>query len=531
MAQKNGYFRLNIKPDGLYLVLIPPEGGEPLQFAEVDEYLSLKKIEYNKKIVSDAIHALVKPVEILIAIGTFTPENEMVKIEINYNYTKAIGRFYPPWNGGKRMTMDGIVSDMIHEGIKYGLQEETVDSFLESPSYCEDYVLALALPPVEGSNAKIQYYFNTDLTMKPKTNEDGSVDFHQLDNICHVSKGDLLAELTPAVQGRPGIDVCGTVIRPQTVNNKFLKFGRNISINEDRTKIYSEVDGHVNLIDDQVFVSDIYEVPADVDASTGDIFYDGNVSIKGNVRTGFTVRAKGDIIVNGVVEGAVLEAGGQIILKRGVSGMNRGKLVAGGNIISKFIESAEVTAGGYISTEAILHSHVSAKGDITASGKKGFITGGELRSTAIISAKTAGSTMGTTTVLEVGIDPWILEEYRRIEKEIPELESELEKLNQNVMLYAKRLKSGEKLSLDRVQFLKNSAVEKQEKEEKLTELTKRYNEIEKELEKNSAGCIKIEDTIYPGCKIIISGVVAFIRNPSKHCRIVKDGADIRMTGY
>ena len=244
------------------------------------------------------------------------------------------------------------------------------------------------------------------------------------------------------------------MIRPQKVTNKILKFGRNISASEDRTKIYSDVDGHVSLVDDQVFVSDIYEVPADVDSSTGDISYDGNVAIKGNVRTGFTVRAKGDIIVNGVVEGAVLEAGGQIILKRGISGKNRGRLFAGSNIVSKFIESAEVTAGGYISTDAIMHSHVSARGDIIASGKKGFISGGELRSTTMICAKTAGSTMGTTTVLEVGTDPNILEEYRGMEKEIAELQSEIEKINQNVMVYARRLKNGEKLSLDKVQYLK-----------------------------------------------------------------------------
>ena len=97
--------------------------------------------------------------------------------------------------------------------------------------------------------------------------------------------------------------------------------------------MYSKVDGHVELTDGKVFVSDTFEVLADVDTSTGDINYDGNVHIKGNVRTGFCVRAKGDIIVDGVVEGAELYSDGQIILKRGIQGMNRGLLQAKGNII------------------------------------------------------------------------------------------------------------------------------------------------------------------------------------------------------
>ncbi len=78
--------------------------------------------------------------------------------------------------------------------------------------------------------------------------------------------------------------------------------------------------------------------------------------------------------MDGVVEGASLKAGGQIVLKRGIQGMGRGILEAKGNIITKFIENATVKSDGYVSTEAILHSNVAAKGDVTATGRKGFDT-------------------------------------------------------------------------------------------------------------------------------------------------------------
>ena len=39
-----------------------------------------------------------------------------------------------------------------------------------------------------------------------------------------------------------------------------------------------------------------------------------------------------------VVEGAIIEAGGDIIINRGVNGMGKGNLVAGGRVIAKFIE-------------------------------------------------------------------------------------------------------------------------------------------------------------------------------------------------
>ena len=90
-----------------------------------------------------------------------------------------------------------------------------------------------------------------------------------------------------------------------------------------KTEIFSEVTGHASLVKGKVFVSSVFEVPADVDNSIGNVEYAGNVHVAGNVKGGFEVRAKGDIIVEGVVEDALLEAGGQIIVKRGIHGMGK----------------------------------------------------------------------------------------------------------------------------------------------------------------------------------------------------------------
>ena len=66
------------------------------------------------------------------------------------------------------------------------------------------------------------------------------------------------------------------------------------------------------------------------------------------------VNAKGDVSVEGVVEAANIYAGGQIILKRGVQGGSKGYLEAGTNVIAKFIESATVKCGGYLTNNRFL---------------------------------------------------------------------------------------------------------------------------------------------------------------------------------
>ena len=97
------------------------------------------------------------------------------------------------------------------------------------------------------------------------------------------------------------------------------------------------------------------------------------------------IKAKGDIEVRGVVEGATLISEGDIILHRGIQGMNKGVLQAEGDVVTKFIESATVKTGGDVKAGAILHSNIDAMGSIICEGKKAFTIGGKLSSISLIS--------------------------------------------------------------------------------------------------------------------------------------------------
>lgn len=533
MDNRNSFFSLVIKQDGTYLKLFPAQGsGKQVSYDEINTYLADKRIyDYDIKALGHAITALKdQPMEVKLTPITIQPENECVRVIISQDKMHAIGRFYPPSNGGQMMTDTEIINSLAKEGIKYGIVKSSLDSFLTNRRYCEDFILARGTNPVEGKDAIITYNFNTDNSLKPKLNEDGTVDFHKLDTISAINKGDILATLSPAVQGKPGMDVCGIASVPKKVVNRILKHGRDIHLSEDGLTMYSDVSGHAVLTDGKVFVANTYEVLADVDASTGDIVYEGNVTVKGNVNTGYSISAKGDIIVNGVVEGASLVAGGQIILKRGMQGMSKGKMEAGSNIITKFIENAQVKAGGYITTEAILHSRVSAKGDIVVGGKKGFITGGEIRSGSTITVKNAGSTMGTSTILEVGIDPGIIEEYRSLEKSIMNMNNDMEKLLPILEAYKKKLNLGEKLSQDKLDYIRLATENCLALRNKIKESSSRYEQLHVEMNNSDGGSIKVENIAYPGVKIVISNVNYFVRSEIHYSKFVRDKADIRIVG-
>lgn len=530
---KNAYVKLNIRANGVFLELIPAsEGGISLNIDATEQYLDkLFNGKYEKVMIREELKKPLTAIrEVLITQENISSVDEMVVVTISPDRMMASGRFYPA-AGGRQLDREDIIREMVKAGVKYGVAEDNIATFLQNRVYDGNVLLAQATKQIEGSDAVITYHFNTDLTQKPKVNEDGSVDFHNLDLISSVTAGALIAELKPAELGKPGIDVCGGLLRPVKVRQRILRVGKNIRLSEDGLQAFSEVNGHATVVEDRIFVSDVYEVPANVDTSTGDITYEGNVHVRGNVNTGFSIFAKGDIVVDGVVEGARLSAGGHIILKRGVQGMDRAVLTAAGNIVSRFIESATAEAGGYVSADAILHSHVSAKGDITVDGRKGNITGGTIRSGSMIVAKNIGSTMGTTTNLEVGMEPEIIDEYHKLNEEYESNKEEQEKNLPVLMAFAKRIKLGEKLPADKMLQFKEANARREALIKREEEITERIAVLKEQIDNYASGSIKVQNVIYPGCKLTISGVVYFVKQEATFCSFSKQQGEVKLGAY
>ena len=528
----NGYFQLEVRKDGTYLIVYPPvDGGSPADPSEVLTYLDGYRIDYDKIAIYNTMRDFSTKKELRITTIKASNLDETMSLDISDGFATVTARFYPEVEGGKKLSKEEILWLINKRGIKSGIKEDAIERYLEERSYCTSYIIAEADPPVEGSDASIEYCFNTDLTRRPKMNEDGSVDFHQLDNLSKVEKDQVLAILTPAVPGKPGTDVLGRAIAPRKVNFLFLKQSKNARLSPDGLKLISNVNGHAVLTDKQVFVFDTYEIAGNVDTETGDIEYNGNVKIAGNVNSGYKVVAEGDVIVEGIVEGAEIIASGQIILKRGIQGMSKGKLSAGSNIVAKFIESAEVSAGGYIRTESIMHSKVSSGAEIIVSGKKGFITGGIIKASKCVEAKTAGSVMGTQTIFEIGENMVFVEEERALLAERRNIKENLEKAEKIIFYLSKKIKDREQLPPEKIVQFQQLSASKREFDKRLKEIEDRLDELDILLENSTKGYLQVDDVIYPGCKVTIATVTTYIKAETKHCRLVRDGADVRITSY
>lgn len=526
---ENAYFKLVNTAVGFGLLLVPPkDGGEELKISEVMEYLSFRNLKCDIPVLNNALHSK-SEVVLPLGAGACPAERETYRLSVSEDNMMAVVRFYPASDTGMWMDAAEFLNDLRHRQIVSGIRTETIEEYFENRRYCTDIVIAEGTAPRHGSDARIEYYFNTDLRAKPTLQEDGSVDFFHLNTINHCRQGEVLARLIPEDPGEFGENILGAKIKPREIKRETLRGSQNTYLSEDRKELLSSVNGHVVLVEDKVFVSNVYQVE-NVDNSTGDIEYEGSVEIHGNVSTNFTVKAKGNIVVDGVVEGAYLEAGGDIIIARGMNGMSKGTLNAGGNVVAKFLENATVTAAGYVSTESILHSTVMAGTEVTVDGKKGFIVGGRVSATNLIQVKTLGSPMGAATMIEVGTDPAVKIKYQENQKQTAETGKVLKSLEPIIATYARKRQQGMQFQAEQVKYLKSVLQLREAKQAEMEKLAKEQEELQALLDLQANASVVVTGEVYQGTKIAITDVSTVVQGSMKYCRFIKLRGDVKMVG-
>lgn len=525
----NGYFRLINEKGKSGIKLIPPtEGGKAIDINDVIEYFTMKDYACDLPSLKKAVAAAEKEETVLLLDNnTRFAERECYKLTITPDKMKAYVKFYAASVGGENMTAEELMRDLELKGIRCGIKSDVIGNFFKKREYCEEILIAEGTLPVQGKDAYVEYKFNTDKKARPTLKEDGSVDFFNLNILNHCSAGDVLAVLHPEEPGVPGENLYGERLKPGDVKKAVLKYGNNIEISEDGSILTSKVNGHVELVEGTVFVSDVLEVE-NVDNSTGNIEYDGNVQINGNVSTNFVVRAQGDILVKGVVEGASLWAGGNIVIVRGMNGMGKGILQAEGNIIAKFLENATAEAKGYVSSESILHSRVMAGEEVNVDGRRGFITGGKVCATGSINVKTLGSEMGTDTVVEVGTDPGIKERIEQLQKQIEEDTKTLQSLQPILISTKQKLAQGVKLTPEQMKYVQSLALANKQKTEAIGAAGAELEELQKNVNNMSDTVVRVKGMVYAGTKICIGDVSMVVQKNTHYCRFVKERGDVKM---
>lgn len=530
----DGFIELETKTDGIYVIVYSPKNdGKRVTLEEAMDYIKNKNLlDYDYEELKIAINSNNDKEERKISnLTSLQIVDEEMLVEISKNKMFLVICFKEPQNGGKLLSKDEILRILSGQGIVYGISIEELDKVLANKKYNYKYLIAKGSEPINGKNGVLQFHFDVSKkNIKPKIAEDGSVDFKDYDLIETVKKGQVLITVLPPDDGREGKDIFGKTIPNIKGKKAVLPKGKNIEISPDGQKLISQIDGQITYIEGRINIYSTYEVPANVDNSTGNIEFVGNILIRGNVLTGFSIKAGGNIEVYGVVEGAELEADGDIILYRGMQGINKGTLNAKGGITAKYIENSHIMSRGDIQANAIMHSEVRCGASIFVEGKKGLLVGGIVRASKEIKAKTIGSPMATTTEIEVGIDPEILEKYRSLKNEVESIKSECHKMEQ-VIEPLTQMRNHGKIPPDKELMLAKSLKTKIFLQDKLEHIQEEIEILEPKVQDRMDGRIKVYNVIYPGVKLTIGNIYTYIREETKFCTAVSEHAEIKFYPY
>ncbi|AZN40879.1 DUF342 domain-containing protein [Paenibacillus albus] len=436
---------------------------------------------------------------------------------------------------GFSCTLSQLEEFLKSHGVNFGLQRDVLNRVVQQPSafFYSQTVVAQGLPPVNGHDGYIQFSYDmSDGEYRPVELEDGKIDFKEVTKLKNVKRGQLIAEKISGSPGTDGKSVTGDTITARNGKEAYFKMGKNVVLNPEQTALYSTIDGLITMTDkSKINVFPVFEVNGDVDYKVGNIDFVGTVVVRGNVLTGFRIKASGDIRVIGGVEGAVLESEGSIEITGGVLASNKGHIIAGKNVKSSFIQDGNVTAAEDIMvSQSIMHSHVRAGKSVICSGAKGLVVGGVIQAGDRVIARTIGNTMSTATTIEVGVRPELRSQLLEHRALIKQTNESLDKTEKALTLLDQLAATGQ-LPPDKMALRVKLNSTKRVAIEEIGRAKEAVLEIEKSLEDTERARVDAVNVIYGGTKIVIGRYTRFIKDATERITFRYSEGDIIMVPY
>ncbi len=393
-----------------------------------------------------------------------------------------------------------LLSGLREYGVTNGINQQILEH-MYLKRVCEKRILvAEGKPPGEGTDGYIKVLIDVSGIGKPKELEDGSVDHKDLKKVINVKKGQQLVRHIPPVAGKKGRSIFNKPIDPIKQKDVPLTPTTGTSISEEDPEVLiATTDGAVSL--DSYGTLEIRTakvINGDIDYSTGNVTFCGDLKIVGVVRAGFAVQADGSLYIGGNVEDAEVSSSRDLEITGGAVGSGNGKISCGGELRIHHLENFEVTAGKNVSVnETILHSTVRTEGDIQAK----TVIGGMLEAARGVEVDTIGATSETKTIVKAGSTHFLLEQRKLLGGKVEDLRLHLSELKESVYALVKTgMDEQGKLSDSNIEKMVELKKQIHIKQKQFTGLNTRLEEVELKIEDNPNPVIKVKH-IFPNTVI------------------------------
>lgn len=405
------------------------------------------------------------------------------------------------------------------KGVSYGIIEENLKELLEKRLYNREIMIAKGTQPQNGVDGYYEYKFNLDFSKKPKIRPDGTVDYWSIKMVETVEEGQVIAIYHKAYPGTDGMNVKGKMVLAKRGRDQVPLRGKGFERSEDGNIYTALINGKIEMMNGRVTILPVYEVNGDVDLSVGNIDFRGDVIIHGGVCSGVNIKATGTVTIDGIVEGAQIEAGKDVVLRSGVMGASRASIISRGNITAKFFEYTKVHANGSIQADVFLNCKVSCGGSIVLDGKKASIVGGDVWAIESISVHTLGSDGEVKTKVRIGNDAAVVRRISILRNKIEVERENLRKIEEGLKLLQNVKNDPRRTELLRVK-IRDSAL--------LADDTAELEKLENQVERAKGGNISVKGKVYPGVCVEMDELWVHVKEEQHNLEFVKNPDKIVM---
>ncbi len=402
--------------------------------------------------------------------------NSDCRVKISDDHMQATLYLTPP-PPGETYTVEELADHLRHNGVNNGIIFSALEEMAKSTVHYKEVVVAKGTEAVHGINGYYEFFFEQDnkKNKHPVIRSDGSVDYQSMSVIQNVRQGDKLAVYHPAVQGTHGMDVTGREFRAHPAKDMPALHGTGFETSYDGLTYTATIEGKVEYDNFKLFVRDVYEFKGDLDLIVGKIDFRGDVIVYGNVCSGTTIRASKSITVEGSVEAATLIADGDIVLKKGMQGGKKARIVCGGSVYANFIEFTSVEARENVEANIILNCQVNAGKEVIVSGKRGAVVGGKTYCVGAIKTSFLGNAVGIRTLAAVGANEDLERRSHLLQVKSDSTKESLAKTMMEIQMFKANVSVSESEEVRNAKF--KQLERRKQRDERLLE------HVEKELEK------------------------------------------------
>ncbi|MBN2560721.1 MAG: DUF342 domain-containing protein [Phycisphaerae bacterium] len=431
-------------------------------------------------------------------------DNKLLRlvVEVSDDHMQARIRLSDPGDP-EPLTEDEIVAALKEADVAVDDRvRERVAGFLSWIQSVEDkserFLIAEGEPPVEGRDGEFVLHesFNSQ---GHDPGEDGRIDYHAFNTIITVEENTPIGTITPAKRGRNGVDVRGKILEPAHQPTEVQLDSTVRLADDDPSTVVANVAGKIVYEANALSISEVFAVRGDVDFDCGNIDASIDVSITGTILDQFKVRAKKCISVRGAIQAAEVEADGDVVVRGGIIGRDKGSVRAGGRITARFAEEADLKAGGDVTiAKEIMNSRIHCEG--TAFVSHGAVIGGEVYAKEGAEIAILGTETGVHTSIVVGIHPGVLAEAERMDEETKAKLKTVERIRTSVqplMANLKRLTPEQKERATELLFTADAMADE------ISKTGAQRDQMVEEARATKPPVVRVSKIIHPGARIRI----------------------------